>query len=136
MEWFDYGLIVFLAMIICYGRDLVIFRDLLVFLGKLFSLCGLYAYTVVFRAFCEPWAMEWFDYGLVVFLIQFQSFWYIASIFLSFVQVLGSKMDPLYLPYPSPSSACRKFRRTEPGPEMFLRPYFGVVWALVLFSFK
>ena len=33
--------------------------------------------------------MEWFDYRLVVFLIQFQSFQYIACIFRSFMQVLG-----------------------------------------------
>ena len=30
LEWVDHGLMMFLAMIICYGRDLIIFRDLLV----------------------------------------------------------------------------------------------------------
>ena len=45
------------------------------------GLCGYYAYTMIFRIFCEPWAMEWFDYGLVVFLIQFWSFWYIICYF-------------------------------------------------------
>ena len=42
-EWLDYDLIMYLAMIICYRRGLVIFLEILCGFGQIYGLSGLIA---------------------------------------------------------------------------------------------
>ena len=56
------------------------------FLDEFCGLCEYYVHAVVFHALCELWMLELHVYGLVGFVIQFRSFWYIICYFWWVVQ--------------------------------------------------